>query len=108
MSGNEVTLVTGETVDRGLLGTVFMALDALQASAQIMAIHTLLMLSRDANHRPFGNTGQTLYDAGFLETWDPATKQGTVWPAMIPIILAAVKQAPGGVKVAAGPQDIIR
>lgn len=108
MSGNEVTLVTGETVDRGLVGTVFLALDELQARGQIMAIHALLMLSRDASHRPFGNTGQTLYDSGLLETWDPEAKQGAVWRAMVPIVLATVREVPGGVRVAAGPQDIIR
>ena len=108
MSDNEVTLVTGETVDKGLVGTVFMALSLLRANGQVMAIHTLLQLCRDTSHRPFGNTGDTLYCVGLLETWNPVSKQGSVWRAMIPIVLAAVKEVPGGVKIACNPRNIIR
>ena len=108
MSDNAVVLKTGQRVDRGLVETVFMTLDLLQKTGQIMAIHELLKLSRDPSHRPFGNTGQTLKSYGLLESWDPAKKQGNVWRAMADIVLAAVEEAPGGVKVAASPQDIIR
>lgn len=99
MGRNEVTLVTGETVSRGLLMTVLMTLDLLQNSGHVRAIHSLLQLCRDEEHRLWLEDGRTLRNVGLLETWDATSRQGSVRQAMVPIILAAVKEVPGGVTV---------
>jgi hypothetical protein len=105
---NEVTLTSGVTVPRAVAETFFMTLKALERRGHLLAIRTLLRLSRDRSHRPYGDTGQTLHDSGLLESWDPATKQGSVQPALIPIVKVAVAEVHGGLRIAAHLKDILK
>lgn len=103
----EVTLVTGEKVNAGLLRAIYTSLTAFLEDGDIVAVYDLMRASNDPAYRPLDSISRRLHAATLLQQWDPATGEVRVQPEVAAIVRAAVRPQPGGV-ILAGMRSIIQ